>query len=195
MKKQITLLLVTLLFAFSNNLNAQDPYLGDIKLTAVSFTQQGWAECNGQLLPIAQNTALFSLLGTTYGGDGETTFGLPDLRGRVPVGQGTGPGLTPKSMGQTGGLETTALTIVNMPSHRHTINAVTEDGNQSTPGGHLPAGTKLLDKEYSDASPSNATMNASMVNYSGGSQPANNIQPYVTVRYVIATQGIYPSQN
>jgi len=184
-----------MVFAFSfYDANAQEPYLGDIKLTAINFEQRGWAECNGQLLSIASNTALFSLLGTTYGGDGETTFALPDLRGRVPVHNGQGPGLTNRRQGQVGGTESNTLTVAQMPTHTHTINAVSEDGNQSSPIGNMPAGTKLLDQEYSNATAA-GTMNSEMVNSEGGNQSVNNMQPYAVVKYVIALQGLFPSPN
>jgi len=193
MKKTITLLLMVFAFSFYDA-NAQEPYLGDIKLTAINFEQRGWAECNGQLLSIASNTALFSLLGTTYGGDGETTFALPDLRGRVPVHNGQGPGLTNRRQGQVGGTESNTLTVAQMPTHTHTINAVSEDGNQSSPIGNMPAGTKLLDQEYSNATAA-GTMNSEMVNSEGGNQSVNNMQPYAVVKYVIALQGLFPSPN
>lgn len=151
-----------------------------------------WARCDGQLLPIAQNTALFSLLGTQFGGNGTTTFALPDLRGRVPMGDGSGTGLTPTVVGQLKGTETNTLSTAQMPIHNHTVNAVTSEGNQNTPTGNLPADTKLLDKEYSNAA-TNTTMNATMIGNAGGSQPVNNMQPTITLMYIIATQGIYPS--
>ena len=160
-----------------------------------NFAPRGWAFCDGQILPINQNQALFSILGTTYGGDGRTTFGLPDLRGRVPIHQGTGPGLSQKRIGQRSGTETNILSVENLPSHSHTINAVLEDGNQSSPTGNLPAGTKLLDQEYSDAAAANTTMNATMVNSTGNNQEVNNMQPYLTVTYIIALQGVFPSRN
>ncbi|GAA3646109.1 phage tail protein [Flavivirga jejuensis] len=195
MKKTIKVLTLFLCLCFANTINAQEAYLGDIKLTAISFNQRGWVSCEGQLLAISQNTALFSLLGTTYGGDGRTTFGLPDLRGRVPMGVGSGPGLPSYREGQKGGSTTNTLTVANLPAHNHTVNAVLEDGNQSVPTSNLPAGTKLLDKEYSDASAANTTMNSGMINNTGGSQAVNNMQPYTVVRYVICTSGLFPSRN
>jgi len=161
---------------------------------AGNFAPRGWAKCEGQLLAINQYNALFSILGTRYGGDGHTTFALPDLRGRVAIGSGTGPGLTPRSLSQRSGSETNMLTVANLPAHNHSINAVTADGNTSVPGGNLPAGTKLLDKEYSDAT-ATTTMNATMVSSTGGGQAVNNMQPYLTVTYIIALQGIYPTPN
>lgn len=195
MKKITTALLLIIALSSFTLSQAQENFLGEIKLVPYNFDPVGWAECDGRLLSIAQNSALFALLGTTYGGDGETTFALPDLRGRVPMGRGNGPGLTPRSLGQKTGAETNTLTLANMPAHNHTVNAVAEDGNQSTPEGNLPAGTKVLDTEYSDASASTATMNTSMINNSGGGQAVNNVQPVLVLRYIIALQGTFPSQG
>ncbi|MFD1161722.1 phage tail protein [Hwangdonia seohaensis] len=195
MKKTITLLSLLLCLSFSNSTHAQsDPFIGQISMFAGNFAPRGWALCDGQLLPISQYSALFSILGTTYGGDGETTFALPDLRGRVPMHAGNGPGLTSRQLGQKFGSETNTLTVNQMPSHSHTVNAVTDDGNQSVPTGNLPAGTKVLDKEYSNAA-SNTTMNANMINANGDNQPVNNIQPVLVINYIIALEGVYPSRN
>ena len=194
MKKSIVTLLLFCCFIYSESANAQEPFIGEIRMFAGNFAPRGWAKCEGQLLAINQYNALFSILGTRYGGDGHTTFALPDLRGRVAIGSGTGPGLTPRSLSQRSGSETNMLTVANLPAHNHSINAVTADGNTSVPGGNLPAGTKLLDKEYSDAT-ATTTMNATMVSSTGGGQAVNNMQPYLTVTYIIALQGIYPSPN
>lgn len=173
---------------------AQETILGEIRMFAGNFAPTGWAFCQGQLLPIAQNTALFSLLGTTYGGDGRTTFALPDLRGRVPVGFGQGPSLSNRVIGEKFGTETVTLTTAQMPAHSHTVNAVTTEGNQNLPTNSLPANTKALDKEYSDAN-ANTTMKATMVNPTGGNQPFGVTQPSLGVNFIIALQGIYPSRN
>ena len=173
---------------------AQEPILGEIRMFAGNFAPTGWAFCQGQLLPIAQNTALFSLLGTTYGGNGTTTFALPDLRGRVPVGFGQGPSLSNRVIGEKFGTETVTLTTAQMPAHSHTVNAVTTEGNQNLHTNSLPANTKTLDKEYSDAN-ANTTMKATMVNPTGGSQPFGVSQPSLGVNFIIALQGIYPSRN
>ena len=173
---------------------AQDSIIGEIRMFAGNFAPTGWAFCQGQLLPIAQNQALFSLLGTTYGGDGRTTFALPDLRGRVPVGFGQGLGLSNRVIGDQFGSELVTLNINQMPSHYHTVNAVTTEGNQNLPTNSLPANTKALDKEYSDAN-ANTTMKATMVNPTGGSQPFGVSQPSLGVNFIIALQGIYPSRN
>ena len=173
---------------------AQDSIIGEIRMFAGNFAPTGWAFCQGQLLPIAQNQALFSLLGTTYGGNGTTTFALPDLRGRVPVGFGQGLGLSNRVIGEQFGSELVTLNINQMPSHNHTVNAVTSEGNQNLPTNSLPANTKALDKEYSDAN-ANTTMKATMVNPTGGSQPFGVSQPSLGVNFIIALQGIYPSRN
>jgi len=195
MKKVITICSFILLLCLPNLVHAQgDPFIGEIKMFAGNFAPRGWALCDGQLLPINQNSALYSLLGTTYGGDGRTTFALPDLRGRVPIHAGTGPGLTQRRLGQKSGTEANILSVSDLPSHSHSINAVMEDGNQSSPTGNLPAGTKLLDTEYSNAA-GNTTMNATMVNSTGNGQAVTNMQPYLTVNYIIALVGVFPSRN
>ena len=194
MKKSIVTLLLFCCFIYSESANAQDPFIGEIRMFAGDYAPRGWAKCEGQLQQISQNNGLFSILGTRYGGDGRTTFALPDLRGRVAIGSGSGSGLTPRSLSQRSGSETNMLTVANLPAHNHSINAVTADGNASIPGGNLPAGTKLLDKEYSDAT-ATTTMNATMVSSTGGGQAVNNMQPYLTVTYIIALQGIFPTRN
>ncbi|ARV10744.1 phage tail protein [Winogradskyella sp. PC-19] len=165
-----------------------------MKLTGVNFDQRDWLSCDGRLLPIAQNTALFSLLGTTYGGDGQTTFALPDLRGRVPVGIGNGPGLSNVVLGQKGGNETNTLTVSQLPSHNHSVTAVAADGNSSSPANNYPAQTKTLDPEYASVGAA-TTMNTNMIANTGGGQSVPNRQPYLGVRYVICVSGIFPSQN
>lgn len=174
---------------------ASEPFLGQIAFVPYTFVPNGWAECNGQLLPISQNQALFSLLGTTYGGNGTTNFALPDMRGRVLVHNGQAPGgATNYTMGQIGGAETVALTVAQMPTHTHTVNAVTAEGNQNIPTGSLPANTKILDKEYSDA-PTDTTMKSTMLSNAGGSQAHENRPPFLTLKCIIALNGVFPSQN
>jgi microcystin-dependent protein len=195
MKKIITISSIILFLNLPNLANAQgEPFIGEIVMFAGNFAPRGWAMCDGQLLAVSQNDALFSILGTTYGGDGRTTFALPDLRSRVPIHAGTGPGFSTRRLGSKSGSETNILSVNNLPSHSHTVNAVIEDGNQSLPTGNLPAGTKLLDKEYSDAT-GNTTMSASMLNNTGNNQAVNNMQPYLTIHYIIATIGVFPSRN
>jgi microcystin-dependent protein len=173
---------------------ASEPFLGQIAFVPYNFVPKNWAACNGQLLAIAQNQALFSLLGTQYGGNGTTTFALPDMRGRVLVHEGQAPGgPTTYTMGQTGGSESVTLLVTQMPSHSHTVNAVTAEGNQNSPTNALPADTKILDKEYSDAT-ANTTMKSTMVNPAGGNQAHENRPPFITLKCIISLQGVFPSQ-
>ncbi len=194
MKKLLLIGLFAILSMGKANAQQVETFLGEIRMFAGNFAPTGWAFCQGQLLPIAQNQALFSLLGTTYGGDGRTSFALPDLRGRVPVGFGQGPGLSNRVIGDQFGSELVTLNINQMPSHNHTVNAVTTEGNQNLPTNSLPANTKALDKEYSDAN-ANTTMKATMVNPTGGNQPFGVTQPSLGVNFIIALQGIYPTRN
>jgi microcystin-dependent protein len=158
-----------------------------------NFAPSGWALCNGQILSIGSNTALFSLVGTTFGGNGVNNFALPDLRGRVPIHMGQGTGLSNYILGQTGGAETVTLTLSNLPPHTHSIKAVGQVGDIANPTNALPAiGSKP--NYYSNAA-GNVTMSAAMVAPSGSGLPANNVQPYLCVNFIIALQGVYPSRN
>lgn len=173
-----------------------DPFIGQIMMFGGNFAPRGWALCDGQLLQIANNTALFSLLGTTYGGDGRTTFGLPDLRGRAPLHAGSGPGLTPRNLGQRGGGETNTLTVQQMPSHTHAPNAVAGAANQQSPANNFPASEAAgVTATYSNQASPDTTMNALAVGNAGGGQAVNNMQPYVTVNFIIALVGVFPSRN
>ncbi|MFK5878606.1 MAG: tail fiber protein [Flavobacteriaceae bacterium] len=194
MKNFILGLFLVTAFSFSNSVNAQEAMIGEVKMFAGNFAPRGWAFCNGQLLPISQNSALFSILGTTYGGDGRTTFALPDLRGRVAVHAGSGTGLIRKQLGQRGGEETVNITVKNLPSHSHAVKAVAEVGDEGLPNGNLPASNSTANKSYSTLS-SNATMSKSMIENTGGNLPVNNMQPYLTVNYIICLEGIFPSRN
>lgn len=193
---------IFLLIISAGNLQAQEAFLGEIKMFAGNFPTRGWAFCDGQILSIAQNTALFSLLGTTYGGNGQTTFALPDLRGRVPVHAGAtaGPGLTKVNLGQSAGTETVILISNNLPPHTHNveIKGVELDGNTHLPTGAYPANTKLLDKEYykpaSGETPALKTMQTVQTSTAGSAQPINNMQPYLGVNYIICLEGIFPSR-
>lgn len=165
------------------------PYLGMIITVPYNFAPRGWAFCNGQILSIAQNTALFSLLGTTYGGNGQTTFALPDLRGRVPISSGQGPGLSSYNLGQSAGVENVTLTTDEIPVHTHGVGATGTFATKN-PGGQVPAPGGAY------GSPTDGTsMDANMVRPTGGSQPHTNIQPYLTLNFCIALAGIYPSRN
>lgn len=167
---------------------AAEPFIGEIMLFAGNFEPKGWAFCDGRLLPIAQHTALFSILGTTYGGDGKTTFALPDLRGRAPIGQGQGPGLSNYSLGEMGGQESVTLTAAQMPAHNHAFS----DAGQQPSGDAVRVQTgnsQTKIQQTTGSSSSGVTQNT------GGSQPHENRQPYLGVNYVIALQGIFPSRN
>ncbi len=170
-----------------------DPFIAQIVMFGGNFAPRGWAFCDGQLLSIAQNTALFSILGTTYGGDGRTTFGLPDLRGRVSIHPGHGPGLSNYQLGQKGGTETVTLTAAQMPSHNHQIHAANtggDDTNPTTAKGFAVAGDDL----YIENTPA-TTMQSDIVSSVGGSQAHNNVQPFECVNYIIALVGTYPSRS
>jgi microcystin-dependent protein len=157
-----------------------------------NFAPDGWALCNGMLLPINQNTALFSLLGTTYGGDGRSTFALPNLQGRVPIHQGNGAGLSPYVIGQIGGSEDTTLTVDELPAHSHSVKADNGVGKFARPAANFPA--RSSDEAYAAAS-DGTTMNPGMIADTGSGQPFSNIQPYLVVSFCIALAGIYPSRN
>jgi microcystin-dependent protein len=174
-----------------------NPFLGEIFMAGFNFAPRGYAMCNGQVLPIAQNTALFSLLGTTYGGNGQTTFALPDLRGRVPVHVGQGPGLSPYSLGQNGGTETVTLGANQIPAHNHPLNATTAGGDQLLPTDNLIAPDALGGTApfKTGSSGPNTAMAASSIGQAGGGQPHNNLQPYLVLNFYIAVQGIFPSRN
>lgn len=167
-----------------------EPFIGQLMLVPYNFVPRGWAACDGSLLSIAQNSALFSLLGTTYGGNGTTTFALPDLRGRAPVSQGQGPGLQPYTLGETGGAESVTLLAAQMPAHNHLVHAQTGDANDGSPQNALPAGQG----SYQTGAP-NATMNSGMIAPAGGSQPHENRPPFLALQWIIALQGIFPSRS
>ncbi len=192
---------MTTTMAGSKVAQASEPFLGQIQMFGFTFAPRGWANCDGQLLSIAQNSALFSLLGTTYGGDGRTTFGLPDLRGRAAIHTGNGPGLSPRSLGQRGGTQTNTLAIGNMPSHTHTatalLNVTNDSGDMSTPEDNIIA-QKSRSNNFS-TNPPDVVMSADAISVTvtnnGGGQPVNNMSPFLTVRYCIATTGVFPSRN
>ncbi len=176
-----------------------DPFVGEIRMVGFNFAPVGWALCDGQLLSIAQNTALFSLLGTTYGGNGTTNFALPDLRGRIPLHQGQGPGLSPYVLGQSSGSENVTLTNAQMPAHSHTLAAASVVGGSASPQNNFIA--EVLDPNTGagvnafNTTSNGGTMNPGAISTSGGNQPHNNIQPYLCVNFIIALQGIFPSRN
>lgn len=167
-----------------------DPILGSIQLFAFDWAPQGWLRCDGTLLPITQYTALFSLLGTTYGGDGQTNFALPDLRGRAPIHDGQGPGLSNWAIGQSGGAETATLTTANLPAHNHGVQA-TATAASKNPAGAVPAYTA---DASSYGAPDGTTMAATMTTDTGSSAPVSITPPVLAMNYCIAAQGIYPSR-
>lgn len=167
-----------------------DPFVAEIRLVAFTFSPRGWAFCSGQILPIAQNTALFSLLGTTYGGNGQTNFSLPDIRGRAPMGVGQGSGLSPRALGEVGGASTVTLLLNEMPNHTHTsVTATASAASTNTPTDKYYANTSSV-KAY--ATGANTMMRAGTLTAAGSDMPHNNMQPFVTVNFCIALQGIYP---
>jgi microcystin-dependent protein len=165
------------------------PYVGEIRMFAGNFAPAGWMFCEGQLLPISEYETLFNLIGTTYGGDGQSTFGLPDLRGRVPMHQGNG-----FTLAETGGVETVNLTVPQMPNHSHPFLATTNFANVTSPSGAVLAQLTGGVKIYSGAA-GNAPMATNMIGSTGGSQPHDNFQPYLCVDFIISLFGIFPSQT
>ncbi|MBQ4803322.1 phage tail protein [Aquimarina sp. MMG015] len=189
-------------------------YISEIRLWGPNWAPRSWALCHGQLLPVSQNNALFSLIGTIYGGDGRTTFALPDLRGRVPIGPGNGPGLSPYSEGQTGGTEINTLNVTQLPIHTHNViinnageiaipvNTTSGDEDESNPGAGILANTGA--DNYASSPTANASYAGANIPISGsqidigntgGSRPIGNIQPFLGLNYIICLQGIYPSRS
>lgn len=172
-----------------------EPFVGQIMQAGFNFAPYGWALCNGQLMPISQNQALFALLGTTFGGDGISTFQLPNLQGRAPAHMGQGPGLTNRIIGELSGSESVTLITSQMPMHTHAAVGSSADANKTSPGGNTWAneGTGSLNLFVNSAP--NAPMNAQAIGMSGGNQPHDNMQPYLVVNFCIALEGIFPSRN
>jgi microcystin-dependent protein len=179
-----------------------EPFIAEIRLMALNFAPRGWAFCDGQLLPISQNTALFSLIGTTYGGDGRTTTALPNLQGRAPMHPGRGPGLTSRRLGQRIGSETASLSEAQIPSHNHTYRAVQATGTENEPNANLmvgegiPGSKKVNPVEfYKQDATSMVSMASDSLSVSGGGQAHENQQPYLTLNYCIALMGLFPSRG
>lgn len=196
LRRTLALSAVALSALSSFNAHAQaDPFLGQITCFGFNFAPRGWMLAQGQLLPISQNQALFSLLGTTYGGNGQTTFALPNLQGRVVIGAGQAPGLTPHTLGEMGGTETTTLTVNQLPAHTHTVAPVgsTADASSISPAGKAPA-SKARTTLYADATPG-TNLAASVSSSVGGGQPVPIVQPYVALNCAIAVQGIFPARD
>jgi len=164
------------------------PYVGEIRMFAGNFAPAGWMFCEGQLLPISEYDTLFNLIGTTYGGDGQSTFALPDLRGRVPLHMGNG-----FILAETGGVEEVTLTVQQIPGHSHPLTAAPVSGDQVSPGGSLPANSFNVTPYINDVPTGN--MNPAAISSTGGSQPHTNFQPYLCVDFIISLFGIFPSQT
>ena len=171
-----------------------EPFVGEIRMFAGNFAPRGWAFCDGQLLAVSQNDALFSLFGTIYGGDGRTTFGLPDMRGRLPIHAGSGPGLSPRRVGSRGGAEEVTLTVNQLPSHGHTFNGVDTPASETGPSVNETLAQSVGYDAYVPAgSPENmASQNVASV---GGSRSHQNEMPYLCVNFIVALFGIYPSRH
>jgi len=166
-----------------------EPFIGEVRLVAFNFAPRGWAICDGQLLQINQNQALFALLGTTYGGDGRTTFALPDLRGRIPLGAGQSPSGSTYALGATGGQEAVKLATRQLPAHAHAVHASSAAATTKNPATAFPAGGGAY------AANRNVRMKAAMIGRTGGGEEHENRQPYLALNYIIALQGIFPAQS
>jgi microcystin-dependent protein len=166
-----------------------DPFLGEIRMFAGTFPPRGWAFCDGQLLAISQNDALFALLGTIYGGDGRTTFALPEMRGRIPIHMGSGPGLTPRNIGSRSGSETVTLNVNELPQHTHQLQADSSPANE-----HIPGGNALGSAAVYAPNPPGENMSGAAIGNRGGSQAHSNLQPFLCVNFIIALVGIFPSR-
>ena len=169
-----------------------DPFVAEIRIFPFNFAPRGWAWCDGQLLPLSQNTALFSLLGTTYGGDGKSNFALPDLQGRTPMHPGQGPGLSLHDLGETGGSETVTLLESEIPSHSHGLRASDETGDYPAPGPSASFARAANDNLYLNNPSGTVNMSDQAITPAGGDMPHNNLQPYLTFYFCIALQGVFP---
>jgi microcystin-dependent protein len=175
-----------------------DAFVAEIRMFAGNFAPKGWAFCNGQLLPLSQNTALFSLLGTTYGGDGRSTFGLPNLQGNAPMHPGQGPGLSLHDLGESGGSTSVSLLQSEMPQHTHNVNSLSTSGDVGNPvlwAATLGAGRQAAPPNYATIRPGIAAMNPLAISIAGSGNPHNNMSPYLVVTFIIALQGIYPPRT
>jgi microcystin-dependent protein len=175
-----------------------DQFVGEIRIFGFNFAPTGWALCDGQLLPISQNTALFSLLGTYYGGNGTSNFALPNLQGSAPLQQGQGPGLSPYDLGQVGGEPTVTLLTNQIPAHTHTPGCLNGAGTSNSPAGHILASAMVGrqgESRYTAGPGTSPNMSPQALQLTGGNLPHNNMPPYLTVNFCIALQGIYPSRS
>jgi len=172
-----------------------DAYIAAISMFGGNFAPRNWAFCDGQLQAISQNSALFSLIGTIYGGDGRTTFALPDLRSRVAIHSGTGPGLSTYRLGQAGGTENVTLTTLQIPAHNHQLMGTTDEANANSPANALLADTGTRDPEYRSSNDNVVAMQGNAIGNTGGSQSHTNIQPYLAINYCICLFGVFPPRS
>jgi microcystin-dependent protein len=175
-----------------------DPFVAEVRIFPFNFAPRGWAWCNGQLLPISQNTALFSLLGTTYGGNGRSNFALPNLQGRAPMHPGQGPGLSLHALGESEGSETVQLLQSQMPAHSHALNAsaaAADEEGQKSPGGAVPGVQQNSNQMYGSLASGQVQMSGEALATAGGGQPHNNMMPYLTFYFNIALQGVFPPRS
>jgi len=172
-----------------------NPFVAEIRIFTGNFAPFGWAMCNGQLLPISQNTALFSLLGTTFGGDGKSNFALPNLQGASPLGWGQGAGLSDRTLGESGGEPTVTLTQSQIPSHSHTVEGAAGADTASPSGATFGSAPRGRASAYGAASGTLVQMNANAVATAGGGQPHDNMPPYLALNFIIALQGVYPARS
>jgi microcystin-dependent protein len=172
-----------------------NPFVAEIRIFTGNFAPKGWALCDGQLLPISQNTALFSLLGTTYGGDGKSNFALPNLQGSAPMQAGQGPGLSLRDLGEIGGEQAVTLLQTEMPMHSHTVVAAAGTGQASPVGNAWGSGAKGFGNVYSPSGANNVPMNPLATSPAGGSQPHNNMMPFLGLTFIIALQGVFPARS
>ena len=172
-----------------------DPFVAEIRIFPFNFVPKGWAWCDGQILPLSQNTALFSLLGTTYGGDGRSNFALPNMQGSVPMHPGQGPGLSLRDLGERGGSDTVTLLDAEMPAHRHTLRASPDPGDLFAPGPTASLATSAGAAAYQRSMASPVQMAAETLTSAGATQPHNNLMPYLTIYFAIALQGVFPPRT
>ena len=172
-----------------------DPFVAEIRIFPFNFAPKGWAWCDGQLLPLSQNTALFSLLGTTYGGDGKSNFALPDLQGRAPMHPSQGPGLSLHDLGETGGSDTVTLLESEIPSHAHTLRGDVNVAESPDPSGNTLARGSSINVYHSNTNQNLVAMAEGSLAPAGGDQPHNNLQPYLTFHFCIALQGVFPPRT
>lgn len=197
MKKSLMAIILFFIVAGASGLpgdaEAQEPFIGEIRLFAGNFAPRGWALCNGQLLPISQYTALFAILGTTYGGDGRVTFALPDLRGRAPIHAGQGPGLSNRRLGQRGGQEDVTLAVEELPPHSHQAVGSANRTSSTTPAGSVWGSTGRTRLYAAPGAPAN--MSPAAIANTGAGMSHENMPPYLVINYIIALQGLFPPRN